>query len=131
MRRIIFSDLPRFGRFTTDSIGAIARDMGAGVGASSCVEHSVSEVREFEIDGHDAAELIMICRGLVVDGRVDARTINVRRTVLVMGETRVYNFQADQYAPMAALDPAASAASWDEAVASLRWCADNISCAPR
>jgi hypothetical protein len=131
LRRIIFSNLPRFGRFTTDRISAIARDMGASVGAASCVEHSVSEVREFEIDGRDAAEVIMICRGLVADGRVDSQTINVRRTVLVMGETRVYNFQADEYAPMTALEPATSAASWDETIASLRWCADNGSCVSR
>jgi len=131
MLRIIFADLPINGRLGTESVGTIARGTSASVGGATCVEHSASEVREFVIDGRDAAEFTLVCRGLIVGGSTEPQTINVRRTVLVRGETRFYNFQADEYAPMATLDAAASAARWDEVVASLRWCADGAACEAR
>ena len=131
VRRIIFADLPSAGRLASEPVGSIAQGIVSNVGSATCVEHTVSNIREFVIDGRDAAEFTLICRGIVENGRADPQTIDVRRTVLVQGETRFYNFQADEYAPIEGMDPAASAGSWYEVVVSLRWCAGDAECEPR
>lgn len=128
LRRILFADLSREGNLMTSSIGELARNLSARIGAETCVQYSVSEIREFTLDGRPAADYTLICRGLVVGNETLPNDVNVRRTILVQGETRFYNFQLDEYGP--SLDPAASAQSWDEVIGSLAWCASDR-CHPR
>lgn len=128
LRRILFADLSREGNLMTSSIGDLARNLAARIGAETCVTYSVSEIREFTIDGRPAADYTLICRGLVVNGQTVPDDINVRRTILVQGERRFYNLQADEYGP--SLDEAASARSWDDMIRSLAWCATDR-CNPR
>jgi hypothetical protein len=132
LRRLIISDLPRTGRFLTQPIGQTARELAANVGAGTCTRYSVSDVREFVVDGRASAEFTLICHGPSVGTQIMSGQINVRRTVLVEGQSRLYNFQADEYAEQTeTFDAAMSAASWDSVMASIVWCGDTAtSCNP-
>jgi hypothetical protein len=126
LRRVIVTDTPARGRLATDPVGALVTSVVGRTAAATCLNHTLSPVREFSVGGHPAAEVTLICRGIVSPPETIPNQIDVRRTVLIQGPTRVFMFQADEYArDSESFDPAVSAARWDDAIASLSWCADS------
>jgi hypothetical protein len=127
-RQVIVTDLPSGGQLAADEIGLVASDVVGRTGAATCLEHTISPARVFTLDGRAAAEILLICRGTVTPEMTSPNQINVRRTVFIRGQSRFFMFQADEYArDSEAFDQVASASRWDDAIASLAWCADSSS----
>jgi hypothetical protein len=132
LRRILVTDTPARGRLATDPVGILVADVVGRTAAATCVSHTLSPAREFSVGGRPAAEVTLICRGIISPPETIPNQIDVRRTVLIQGQTRVFMFQADEYArDSESFDHAVSAARWDDAIASLSWCADSgAECSP-
>jgi hypothetical protein len=131
-RSFLAFDLPKTGGFATTPIDQSARAIAERTGQHWCQAHDLSDWQTWQLDGHTAIAWTMRCVGLVTPGSVDPSQIDYRRNIMIEGDARIYQVQVDAY--VAATDQRSAQqllAFATPLLDALRWCADDVGCAPR